>query len=270
MYKRQIFKQPSGLSAEAENRTHLGKSYYENLAQGKGQDFVDVYIHGKYGYVQEGKPVYPEYNDTLHCMEYDVPRLPVYRGWDFGLTPACILTTVTPTGQWLVFDEILATEMGIERFVEQVDHYMARTWPNMKVDMDVIDPSGMDRKDTDERTCALYMQDAGLSPIPGKQAPEARLSAVRGRLTSLIDGKPAVRLHPRCKMLRKGFMGKYEYRRMHVSHDRYTDKPDKNDYSHPHDALQYVATKLFGRLQSLQNRQPTRIVGGVRTGSARR
>ncbi len=28
--------------------------------------------------------------------------------------------------------------------------------------------------------------------------------------------------------------------------ERYHDKPDKNEYSHPHDALQYVATKVFG------------------------
>ncbi len=27
---------------------------------------------------------------------------------------------------------------------------------------------------------------------------------------------------------------------------RYHDVPDKNEYSHPHDALQYVATQVFG------------------------
>ena len=28
--------------------------------------------------------------------------------------------------------------------------------------------------------------------------------------------------------------------------EKYTEKPDKNMYSHPHDALQYAATMLIG------------------------
>jgi hypothetical protein len=29
-------------------------------------------------------------------------------------------------------------------------------------------------------------------------------------------------------------------------HEQAEDEPEKNEYSHPHDALQYVATKIFG------------------------
>jgi hypothetical protein len=48
-------------------------------------------------------------------------------------------------------------------------------------------------------------------------------------------------LSPRCKVLRKGFAGGYHYRRVKVSGDeRYHDAPDKNSFSHPHDALQYA------------------------------
>jgi hypothetical protein len=49
-------------------------------------------------------------------------------------------------------------------------------------------------------------------------------------------------------MLRKGFMGRYQYRRVKISgaSERYHDEPDKNEFSHPHDALQYVATRVFG------------------------
>ena len=44
----------------------------------------------------------------------------------------------------------------------------------------------------------------------------------------------------RCKHLVKGFEGGYQYKRMQVSGERYADKPDKNHYSHVHDALQYL------------------------------
>jgi hypothetical protein len=46
--------------------------------------------------------------------------------------------------------------------------------------------------------------------------------------------------------LRKGFQGGYQFRRLQVSGERYGDKPEKNIYSHPHDALQYVCTRVFG------------------------
>ena len=53
---------------------------------------------------------------------------------------------------------------------------------------------------------------------------------------------------------RAGFQGGYCYRRMRVTGDeRYTDKPDKNRYSHVHDGLQYLLSgagegrKLLGR-----------------------
>ena len=49
-------------------------------------------------------------------------------------------------------------------------------------------------------------------------------------------------------MLRKGFQGRYAYRRMQIGgvEERFHDVPDKNEYSHPHDALQYVTARLFG------------------------
>ncbi|MBF0342771.1 MAG: hypothetical protein HQL06_00935, partial [Nitrospirae bacterium] len=62
-----LFKQPSGLSPQAENLDNLSENYYTNLASGKSQDFIDVYVHGKYGYVKEGKGVYDgSWNDDMH------------------------------------------------------------------------------------------------------------------------------------------------------------------------------------------------------------
>ncbi len=81
-----------------------------------------------------------------------------------------------------------------------------------------------------------------------------RREAVASCLTRLIDGRPGLQLSPRCKVLRAGFQGGYCYRRMRVTGDeRYTDKPDKNRYSHVHDGLQYLLSgagegrKLLGR-----------------------
>ena len=48
-------------------------------------------------------------------------------------------------------------------------------------------------------------------------------------------------------MLRKGKIGGYQYKRVQVSGEaRYKDKPDKNKYSHPADAEQYMALGFAG------------------------
>ncbi len=71
--------------------------------------------------------------------------------------------------------------------------------------------------------------------------PTIRREAVAGCLNRLVDGEPGLLLSPHCKMLRKGFSGGYHYKRVRVVGDeRYHDKPDKNAFSHPHDALQYL------------------------------
>jgi hypothetical protein len=78
----EIFKQPSGRSPEAENLPNLSPNYYRNLMSGMDPDFIRVYAGGLYGYVKDGKPVYPEYNDALHCGEVEpVKAVTIAGGW---------------------------------------------------------------------------------------------------------------------------------------------------------------------------------------------
>ena len=53
---------------------------------------------------------------------------------------------------------------------------------------------------------------------------------------------------PAARPCARDSLGRYQYRRVKVSGsaERYHDEPEKNEYSHPHDALQYVATRVFG------------------------
>lgn len=241
-----VFKQPSGQSDAAENIGNLPNGYYQNLALGKSDEFVKVYIDGQYGFVLEGKPVYPEYNDTIHCRECSpVSGKPIRRGWDFGLTPACTFSQLLPSGQWIVFDEMVATSMGIDRFSDDVLLHIEHEHAGYQFE-DYADPAGVQRAQTDEKSCYEIMLSKGIRVIAGEVAPSLRIEAVKKPLNTMIAGSPAFLLHPRCKVLRRGFMGGYQYRRMQTSIEKYADKPEKNDYSHPHDALQYDASKLFG------------------------
>jgi hypothetical protein len=249
-----IFKQPSGLSEEAENIPNLTLGYYQRLALGKSAEWIKVYVRGEYGFVMDGKPVFPEYNDRTHCQKIEpVEGSPIYRGWDFGLTPACVFSQILPDGRWLIFDEMTSDNMGIDRFSDQVLLHCARSFPPKVEFVDIGDPAGQQRAQTDEKTVFQILQAKGIEIEGGEQTLALRLEAVRKPLNSMVGGEAQFILNPRCKSLRKGFQGGYHFRRMQTNVERYTDQPDKNAFSHPMDGLQYVATRLFG--DALMHRQ---------------
>lgn len=246
------FKQPSGLAPDAENLPNLPPGYYQRLKIGKSDEWIKVYIKGEYGFVIDGKPVFPEYEDSFHCKECrTIPGLPVYRGWDFGLTPACVFSQLLPSGQWIVVDELVSSSMGVDRFSDQVLSHSSRFFPDTEF-IDTGDPAGMQRAQTDERTCFEILHAKGIAIEPGLQTPTIRWESVRRPLRTLVDGaRPGFLIHPRCKVLRRALQGGYQLRRLQTSGEKFSDKPDKNQYSHVADALCYTGSHLFG--PSLRN-----------------
>lgn len=272
---RGIFKQPSGRAPKAENLRNLADGYYQRLAIGKSQEWTKVYIDGEYGFVTDGKPVWPEYVDQIHCPEDKnlLPRpvlsLPIVRSWDFGLTPACVFSQVTPKGQWIVFDELIATSMGADKFSDEVLNHSARYYSRAEF-MDVGDPAGMQKAQTDETTCFNILHAKGIGIEAGLQTLSIRIESVSKPLRTLVDGRPQFVLHPRCKKLRRAMMGGYHFRKMRVSGERYTATPEKDSYSHVADALGYAGTRLFGAsLYQQDNRQSRDDSPGAGMGRSR-
>lgn len=248
----ELFKQPSGLAPDAENKPYLPPNYYENLLGGSDVDFVKVYVHGEYGFVKDGKPIYADYIDSAHCAEIEpVKGVVIGRGWDFGLTPACVLTQITPDGRFIIFDELVAEDIGIDSFADTVLLHCSQKYDGYKFE-DYGDPAGDQSsamtQDKDEKTCFDILHGKGIRIQASEQNLTIRLESVRKPLNTFMRGKPQLQLHPRCKVLRKGFQGRYQYKRLKVAgaEERFQDTPDKNAWSHPHDALQYIAVKRFG------------------------
>ena len=243
-----IFKQPSGLAPNAENLANLpgGQRYYSNLAIGKKAEWIKVYIHGQYGFVIDGKPVFPEYNDGIHCREIDpLPGITIIRSFDFGLTPACAFSQILPDGRWLTFDEMVTQDMSIDKFSDDVNEHCARAFRGKATFEDWGDPAGNQRAQTDARTCFEIMRGKGIMVEGSIQNPQMRHESIGKPLRTLVNGEPQFILHPRCKNLRKGFMGGYHYRRLQVSGERYSDKVEKNHLSHIVEALEYGCVQYF-------------------------
>ncbi len=239
-----FFSQPSGLSPEAENLQNLPAKYYQRLSQGKDPDWVAVYVEGKYGYVVEGKPVYPMYLDSTHCaatvLDPD-PRVSLFLGADFGVSSAAVITQKLPDGRWLILDEFISDDAkGIKSFAEDLAIYVATTYPNHEVGGCWGDPSGENK--TLEGNTPLALMKAGTGwdwkPAPTNDI-DMRLESVRGALKRLVNGVPGLLLSPKAKTVRKGFTGGYHYKVKTDGTQTY-EIPNKNRFSHPHDGVQYV------------------------------
>lgn len=247
-----IFKQPSGLSAHAENTTHLTKNYYKNLANGKDEMYIRVYIHGQYGYVISGKPVFQSFVDNVHVAPHvlePIKGLDLLIGFDFGLQPACSLAQVTPYGQLRILDELVSDGMGLRQFCNnQLLPLLRRKYFGYNV-VGYGDPSGTSRAPTDESTCYEVLQgpEIGLRnilPAP-TNAIQPRVSAVEGFLNKMWKGEPGFLLSPNCHYLRKAMNGGYHYEKDPKSNgEDYKPMPVKNFSSHISDSLEYLCMYL--------------------------
>jgi hypothetical protein len=242
---------------KAENRRHMMESYYPNLIRGKTKSWIDVYVMNRLGAIQDGKPIYPMFAAEAHVSKEEVPiaaNLPVYVGLDFGLTPAATIGQKV-RGRWLIQQEIVAIDMGIVRFAEVLRQELATRFSAASEVIIYGDPAGDFRAQTDESTPFHILRGAGLRAFPApSNSVDLRLEAVSSQLTKMVEGKPAFLIDRRCAQLIKGFEGGYQYKRMEVSGERYSDKPDKNMFSHIHDALQYMMLGA-GEGRALMNTQ---------------
>lgn len=256
----EFFRQPGGLieregkfyaNSLAENVENLPPDYYIRRVEGKKLDHVKVYYCAQYGFTQDGKPVIPEYSDALHCSVEPlnpVKGVPIRVGIDWGLTPAAIFGQRLVNGRWIWFDELVTEHMGAQRFGELFARHVNDKYRGFTFESPYGDPAGDQQAQTDESTpfqiFNAAVDNAGIKlraiPAPTND-PAIRHGSLGACLSRIIDGKPGLIISPTCKILRKGLAGGYCYKRLQVAgDDKYHDKPDKNKFSHPVEAGEYM------------------------------
>lgn len=260
----EFFRQPSGLSPNAENLQNLDTGYYQINAANKTEDYVKVYIHGEYGFLVEGKPVHPSYRDSVHGDKRidPIPGLPVLVGADFGLTPAAAFGQCLPNGQWRVFAELTTDRSGIRRFGQALKVFMATHYPNLTVGCAWGDPSGT-AGDEGETAFDILKAETGWvwKPAPTNDA-EIRREALRGPLARMIDGEPGFLVSSTCGTIRKGLVSGFHYRFIASSNGATThEQPTKNSYSHVCEAVEYLVLG-GGEYDVVHQRDPNRRAGG--------
>lgn len=226
----------------AENINNLPPGYYVQQLAGKNLDWIRCYAQGEYVYVQEGKPVWHEYDDTL--MSGDVPivdGVEVHIGLDFGLTPAAVFGQKID-GRWHVVHELVSFSMGLERFTHML---LSELNTKFRTCRPLIwgDPAGMKRDEIFEVTAFDHLQSVGLKAQPTASNDfMVRREAAAAPMQRLINGRPGIIVDKKCQKLRKSLAGGYHFKRVAIGagQERFKDSPHKNEHSHVGDAFGYM------------------------------
>lgn len=228
---------------KAENLNNLPVGYYEQLLGGKNIDWIRCYAEGKFTYVQEGKPVWSEYDDASMVDDCQVlDGEPIQIGLDFGLTPAAVFAQRTPKGVWNVLHELVTFDMGLERFCTLLKEDINRFFPKHELSI-WGDPAGMQRDQIFENTSFDHLKNVhGLFAKPTATNDfRTRREALAMPMSRLIDNKPGFRVDRKCVRLRKSLSGGYHFKRVAIGagQERFRDTPNKNEHSHIGDAAGY-------------------------------
>jgi hypothetical protein len=239
-------------------RLAQGRKYYENQINGPNKDWIKRYVHAQYGNDPSGTAVFgksfirsrDEVVDgkairiPFHVQELagPVPGHPLIIGQDFGRDPCAVICQVDGRGRLLVLQEIISTDMGL---VQHLDHALrpalaSERFLGRPVAL-VGDPAGAARSSIYEETSFDVLTRAGFHAFPAPTNEiEARLSAIESYLLGSRGGGPALLIDPvHCPMLVRAMSGGYRYANLKSGQRRAL--PDKNEYSHIVDALQYAA-----------------------------
>ena len=230
---------------KAENLDNIQPDYYDKIILGKSSMWVNVYVLNKYQALLDGKAVYPTFRKETHVAKSPIEPIQgkeVIVGIDFGRTPSAVFAQQTTFGRWSIFHEVIGQDMGAGRFADVLKREIAKNnWEGLDFKF-VGDPAGNQMAQTSENTPFMILRAAGITAYPAPtNDTQVRIESVESVLNRMTDGYPSFVVSPTCTTLISGFEGGYQYKRMyHMGRESYDEKPNKNRFSHIHDALQYA------------------------------
>lgn len=248
----QLFKQPGGRSPNAENIENLpgGREYYERLARGQSEEWVKRYVDAQYGNDPSGSAVFRDsYSHDFHSFDSldPIPGRPLIIGQDFGRDPWSAICQLDHRGRFLVLEEVEGTRIGLEQHIllNLRPALFQERYMNMPVAV-IGDPSGVAKSSLYEETSFDMLKREGFVAFPAPTNDlDPRIRAIEAFLLAQQGGKAIFMVdRSRCPRIVQGLRGGYRFSNLKSGESK--PKPDKNEYSHVMDALQYAALAAHG------------------------
>jgi hypothetical protein len=213
-------------------------------------------IMAEYSASFEGKPVYSRYSDSQHTSQAQIRpnrERSIIVGLDFGLNPAAVFTQLDSLGRLMVFDELAPEDIAFDEFIDELLVPMLReTYAGYNI-VAVGDPSGASRNALSLHTAYSLLAERG---VHARKAFTNDIQMRRDSVSYFLGRRSGLVLDKRCTTLREGFQGGYCFAKLKGT-ERLRSVPEKNKFSHVHDALQYAAMYFYRGGE--QPRRPVRV-----------
>ena len=282
----EIFIQPGGMEDDAENlewltptpetlklplnseeRRAQGRTYYERFLRSNSEDWCKRYVHAQFGDDPSGSAVFKEsFKSSFHVVDevLPIPNYPLIIGQDFGRDPCSIICQVDHRGRLLVLKEVIAEDIGLEIHIER-SLRPALMDPKLlgRAIAVVGDPAGKAKSSIYEETCFDALKRLGFMAFPAPTNDlDPRLRAIDAFLLAQRDGGPAMMIDRLgCPTVIRALSGGYRYAKTRAGQRK--PIPDKNEYSHVIDALQYACLAahngMAGMISSKLRTSPRRF-----------
>ena len=236
---------------EAENIRFLpgGFEYYWNVVE-TSPDRILADILVEVTVSRHGKPVYTaeQYRDAEHYSSNRIdPQVghQLLIGYDPGVRYSGWVFAQYIDAQLRVLDEFLIEDKAMAAQMEEFVVPLLNTrYLNIQDRVILMDPAGRARDSVEGVPLYVHLQNKYNIPVQliNDNKPSSRIAAV----VTLLRRHKGLVLSNTCGGLRKGFLGGYHYapKRVAGPNKVYREEPDKNQYSHIHDAVQYIAMHL--------------------------
>lgn len=194
-----------------DNESHLPPGYIEDALSNLTPREQRKYVHGLWGFLGEGDPVY-EVRDELHLAILNpVKGLPIYRGWDFGFRhPFCGMGQKLSDGHVNVLQDVLRTNMDLAIFCEIVKQVTSERFPGFQV-VDFCDIAGKQKRETGVNAIGI-LHDHDIWPLFRKLPLMKSIKHIRYLLRTLHMGRPLLMFDSKYAMLSyEAFSGGYQW-----------------------------------------------------------
>lgn len=248
-----FFQQPSGLSAQAENRAGKSRSQYaeEETAFG-GPDSAEARrnVHGQYAAKKRGTIIFNKFNILVHRADQPLPivkELPFTIGLDAGGRPAAVIKQRMPNGQARTLREVVSRAdqvTGPQRFAENIMEVLLRDFSGMRCAGAWADPSSWYGADKVRGELAWIDTVSMALQIPFMPTASndlgSRFEAVDWYFNGMIDANtPRYLIDPSCKYLIRAYVSQYQLTKHSTAAKTDSLEVEKNEYSHVAEADQY-------------------------------
>ena len=242
-----LFTQPGARTREAENVENLTPDYYGRFTRTRTAEWLAQYLDCVWQPAKGGKPVHPMFRRAIHVSPYELipnPAFPLLIGYDPGVSYSGLVF-----GQhdhinnrvMLLEHGFILENIGTERMIRDVlNPLLARQYRAVagRVLM-CLDPAVRNRSAGNESSSYDYIKAAKLqATFDMDNSIGTRLAQVDSFLSRNTNLGPALVVDPRNKVVIDGFEYGYRYKLSRAGVK--SEVPEKNQYSHPMDGVQYI------------------------------